>query len=253
MKTISGIYKIVNVKNGKFYVGSSKNIIRRWYIHKSALKNNRHHCIHLQRSWNKHGSDSFKFEIIQEIPFISEEQLLSEELKYINELLPQYNIGTVGGGDNLTKHPNREDIIKKIVNSITDRISKMSEKERKEIWGRPGESNPNWKDGISSPNCDTCGKQLRYGHKKCSLCSKIGKNNPFYGKRHTDITKQKLRNINLGKIPSNIRSVTANGIIYSSVAEAARNIGVCNATILFRIKSKNWNYNYTATGNLIAG
>jgi group I intron endonuclease len=244
IRIISGIYKIVNQQNGKFYVGSSKNIIRRWYIHKSALKNNRHHCIHLQRSWNKHGEQTFKFEIIKELDHPNETQLFAEELKYINELLPQYNVGGVGGEDNLTNNPNREDIIKRIVTSMKDRISKMSEEERKLIWGRTGDKNFNWKGGISSPNCKICGKKLGYGHNHCMLCSKLGINNPFYNKHHSNKTKKFLREINLGKLPTNIRSVKIEGTTYLSVADAARKIGVCNATILFRIKSKYWDYEY---------
>ena len=32
-----GIYKITNLKNGKFYIGSSKNIDRRWWEHINEL------------------------------------------------------------------------------------------------------------------------------------------------------------------------------------------------------------------------
>jgi group I intron endonuclease len=244
MNTISGIYKIVNIKNGKFYLGSSKNIKRRWYIHKSALKHNRHHCIHLQRSWNKHGSSSFTFEIIKEMPNATEPELLNEETKLTNELLPEYNIGSVGGGDNLTNNPNREEIIKRMTATLNARISTMTELERKEKWSKPKDKNPNWKGGVSSPTCNNCGKQLGYGHKYCSYCSKLGNRNPFYGKSHSEETIQYLKEINKGKLPTNIRSVVADGITYPSVAEAARQIGVCNATIIFRIKSKHWNYEY---------
>ena len=253
MRIISGIYQIVNQKNGKTYIGSSKNIIRRWYFHKSALKHNRHHCIHLQRSWNKHGEAAFKFDVITEMGHPTEEQLLAEELKVINERLPQYNTGAVGGGDNLTNNPNREDIIRRITAALRERIAKMSDEERKRVWGHNGNTNFNWKGGVSSPRCNDCGKQLLYGHKKCSRCSKIGKNNPFYGKSHTTITRKKLRNANIGKLPPNLRPVTIERTTYPSVAEAARHIGVCNATILFRIKSKYWDYAYTATSNFIAG
>ncbi len=244
MRIISGIYRIVNVINNKSYIGSSKNIIRRWYFHKSALKNNRHHCIYLQRSWNKHGKDSFKFEIIAEIPFISEEHLLAKELKVIKERLPEYNIGAVGGGDNLTNNPNRDDIIRRIVASIKNRVSKMSDEERKRIWSRPGKSNPNWRGGTSSPKCDTCNKQLHHGRKKCSLCSKLGEHNPFYGKHHSELTKNKLKIANKGKLPPNLRSVKLDSIVYPSVTEASRQLNVCPATILFRIKSQYWDYDY---------
>jgi group I intron endonuclease len=244
MNIIAGIYQIVNTKNGKSYIGSSKNIKLRFGIHKSALKNNRHHCVHLQRSYNKHGIDTFKFDILKELIGPTEQQLFDEETKYIQELLPEYNIGSVGGGDNLTKHPNREDIVKRIADGVRERVAKMTNEEKKKIWGRPKEKNFNWRGGISTPKCDTCGKPLLYGHKKCSLCSKLGKNNPFYGKKHTDEYKKKASLRMKGKIPTNSRPVIIEGVVFQSVADAARHMNVCNATILFRIKSKYWNYEY---------
>lgn len=199
MRIISGIYKIVNLKNGKFYVGSSKNIIRRFYIHKSALKNKRHHCIYLQRSWNKHGEQAFIFEILKELDHPSEEQLFAEELDHITRLLPQYNVGSVGGGDNLTNNPNRDDIIKRITATVRDRVAKMSAEERKKIWSHPGDKNPNWRGGISTYYCIDCKRKISYGHKRCMSCSKIGVNNSFYGKHHTADTIEYLKKISTGR------------------------------------------------------
>lgn len=80
----SGIYKITNSINNKFYIGSSKNIERRFYIHKSKLKNNDHANIILQRSYNKYG-DVFKYEIIEEN--IKTEDLLIVEQKYLDKYI----------------------------------------------------------------------------------------------------------------------------------------------------------------------
>lgn len=35
---ISGVYKITNKITGDFYIGSSKNIKRRWYSHKCPYR-----------------------------------------------------------------------------------------------------------------------------------------------------------------------------------------------------------------------
>ena len=59
-----GVYQIRNVVNGKFYVGSSKDIKNRHAAHRKLLRGNRHHCPHLQAAWNKYGEDCFKFEVI---------------------------------------------------------------------------------------------------------------------------------------------------------------------------------------------
>ena len=59
------IYKIRNVVNGKFYVGSTINQKDRFRNHRRLLRKNRHHCAHLQAAWNKYGEDCFKFEVIE--------------------------------------------------------------------------------------------------------------------------------------------------------------------------------------------
>ena len=61
----SGIYKIVNLKNGKMYVGSSKSIKDRWWEHRKFLRENRHPSPRLQNSWNKHKEENFVFLIIE--------------------------------------------------------------------------------------------------------------------------------------------------------------------------------------------
>lgn len=76
-----GIYKITNIINNKCYVGSSVNITGRWYQHKTELKFNKHHSIKLQRSYNKHGVDNFKYEIIEECDI---ETLIIREQYYID-------------------------------------------------------------------------------------------------------------------------------------------------------------------------
>lgn len=62
---ISGIYLITNILNEKKYVGFSSNILGRFSVHSKSLKDNNHHCEHLQRAWNKYGEENFKFEIIE--------------------------------------------------------------------------------------------------------------------------------------------------------------------------------------------
>lgn len=64
---LSGIYKIENVVNNKVYVGSSVNIGKRWLGHKNSLRHRKHHSSILQRSWDKYGEASFKFEILETV------------------------------------------------------------------------------------------------------------------------------------------------------------------------------------------
>jgi len=61
------IYKIINLVNDKFYVGSTVNKKVRFRQHRKLLRGNRHHCKHLQAAWNKYGEEKFTFEVVEEV------------------------------------------------------------------------------------------------------------------------------------------------------------------------------------------
>jgi len=78
----SGIYKITNKINNKVYIGQSKNIKSRIYIHKRDLKLNKHYNPHLQASFNKYGIESFSFETVE---ICKESQLNNKEIFWIKK------------------------------------------------------------------------------------------------------------------------------------------------------------------------
>lgn len=90
-----GIYKITNKVNGKFYIGSSNNLNKRWQQHISELNNQKHYNPYLQKSFNKYGIDKFSFDILEIIE--CEELLLKLEQKYMDELKPEYNLCPIAG------------------------------------------------------------------------------------------------------------------------------------------------------------
>lgn len=84
MKVV-GIYKILNIKNNKCYVGSSINIKDRWSKHKQHLNKQKHHNFHLQKSWSLNGAENFIFEIIEQYDnAITSEFLDCRETYWIN-------------------------------------------------------------------------------------------------------------------------------------------------------------------------
>jgi group I intron endonuclease len=78
-----GVYAIRHVLSGKLYVGSSRNLARRWREHRRALNKGTHHSRHLQRAWDRHGADAFVFEILQAIE--NDADLMMAEQFHINK------------------------------------------------------------------------------------------------------------------------------------------------------------------------
>jgi len=100
----SGIYKITNIVNGKFYIGSATNLVKRRRSHLSSLKYGRHKNEKLQRSYDKHGKDSFKFETVL---YCNAKNLIMYEQIVIDGFDPVtngYNIKPVAGSTTGYKH-----------------------------------------------------------------------------------------------------------------------------------------------------
>lgn len=91
-----GIYGIYSISQNKYYIGKSKDILKRINKHKSDLRLNKHHSHYLQNVYNKYGSDDLKFFIIQECSF--EESAILEQ-KYIKQYDSYHNgfNSTLGG------------------------------------------------------------------------------------------------------------------------------------------------------------
>lgn len=100
---ICGIYSITHISSEKQYIGSSIDIYKRWYGHKNALQKNKHVNKKLQNYWNKHGEDSFLFEVIEECEKVKE-IILEREQFYIDSLKPVLNICPTAGSHLGFKH-----------------------------------------------------------------------------------------------------------------------------------------------------
>ena len=59
-----GVYRIVHLGSGRFYIGSSKNIPVRFSRHKSMLRAGNHHSKFLQSVWNKNKGKEFVFQVV---------------------------------------------------------------------------------------------------------------------------------------------------------------------------------------------
>ncbi len=143
---ISCIYKITNTVNGKFYIGSTRDLAGRKRKHLSELRRDLHGNAHLQAAFNLYGEASFEWSVMVEC---EQHQLLDLEQKLIDETdctnrEVGYNVSLVAGAPMAgRKHTEAS-------------LDKMKQ-------------------------------------------AKLGDKNTFYGKQHTDHTKQLLRDAMVGR------------------------------------------------------
>ncbi len=98
IKSKAGIYCIQSkTKRNRIYIGSSKNVQRRIWRHRTELKCNRHYNQKLQRHVNKYGFDDLEFTIIERFDFISKDHLLGREQVYLDKYQPYFNVLKVAG------------------------------------------------------------------------------------------------------------------------------------------------------------
>lgn len=160
----AGVYCILNNVNKKIYIGSSIHIKRRISEHKRALLNNRHENSHLQRAWNKYGENNFEFEVLEKYDGnnINELRLLEQ---YWMDWYKSYERSR---GYNISKYA--EGSGGYIVSEET------KQKISRALKGKPQSKEVRMQRSLNS----------------------VGKLNSFYGKRHTDVSKERMRKAKLG-------------------------------------------------------
>jgi group I intron endonuclease len=96
MEKISAVYKIVNTVTGDCYVGSSKNVKKRWESHKVPSTWKQHPNSPLYLDMQKYGLDKFRFQILAQV---MPEYLKQVEQEFIDLLTPTYNKLNAKGWD----------------------------------------------------------------------------------------------------------------------------------------------------------
>lgn len=108
-KLFFGIYIIKNIKNGKVYVGQTKQKFQKRYWHHAwKLKENSHDNKYLQNAYNKYGKDNFVFYVEKIVDKTEELDKYEIEIieKYKNKNLC-YNI--LSGGQGLSGYKRTEE------------------------------------------------------------------------------------------------------------------------------------------------
>ena len=93
---ISAVYKIVNTVTGDFYIGSSRNVKRRWAQHKYPSVWKKHPNNPMYKDMQKYGVDKFRLQILAPV---MPEYLTQVEQEFIEMLNPTYNNNNAKGWD----------------------------------------------------------------------------------------------------------------------------------------------------------
>ena len=96
MTKIIGVYKITNTVTGDFYIGSSKDVKRRWREHKCQSRWNDNSNNPMYLDMQRYGVEKFVFEILE---VVEEGKLKDAEQKFIETLNPSYNDRNANGWD----------------------------------------------------------------------------------------------------------------------------------------------------------
>lgn len=212
-----GIYRIINLVDGKSYIGSAQNLKRRWVAHHNQLVKKVHYNPHLLRAWNKYGFLNFKFEILE---YVENDGLLIEREQHYLDVHKTYvrkngyNILRFAGSTLGRKHTAKT----KHLNSLRHKGKKISDTQ------------------------------------KATVSEKLsGNKNPMYGKKHNEKTRilmkqnqvsrngeentaVKLSNEKVVKI----RELYASGMFKQS--DLAKSFGVNQQSVSNIILKKTWKF-----------
>jgi len=128
MMIIVGIYKITS-PSGKVYIGQSWDIKKRWYNHKKSPSNSI-----IKRSIQKYGFENHVFEIIHELPYDVEQEILDTYEETYIKLYKDAGIKTLNitlGGRGMKGFKLSDIAKKKLSEKAKGRI--VSEEVRKKI------------------------------------------------------------------------------------------------------------------------
>lgn len=148
------VYKIVNLVNDKFYVGSTTNKKVRFREHRKQLRGSRHHCKHLQAAWNLYGESKFDFVVVEEVAD-------SKDLAAAEDAWLQENVGKAH-----------------CYNSGYAAVAPWR--------GIPKEQHPAFGVPKSEEQREAISKTLK------DFYATAPENHPRYGKQHTEETKAKI-------------------------------------------------------------
>lgn len=252
------VYEISCNLSDRTYIGSTKNLQKRFKQHLTSLQKGTHHSVFFQRFYDKN-KDNIELYVNVLSEHKDETSCKESEEKVINENYDNlFNVSKRStGGDLLTYHPQFDHIKQKISKTLR----------RKHADGeivpssQAGELNGNYRHGqwvkVHAP-CSEC-KKDRIVHQaqkdilcqSCTAKKRTGEKNSFYGKTHSSETRDKLSKARKarveqmnkeGKVLPRAVPVFVQGVYYTSSSVAAKQLGLLTSTLNYRVRSNNWEY-----------
>jgi group I intron endonuclease len=204
------IYAIINNITGNQYIGSSKNSYVRKKTHFNLLRRGAHHSIVLQRAFDKHGEDKFKFVVVEEVD--ANIDLIEREQWWLDNANCSYNI---------TKQalPGKNRILTEETRAKM-RAAKLGVKHPE--WRNKQKSINQKGKGVGKKRSEEAKKAMSEAQKRLYV---NGYQNPRKGMRHTPETIEKIRS-NVNKTPVKQYDLRGNFIKeWPSVIDASRSLG----------------------------
>jgi group I intron endonuclease len=223
------IYRITNMLNNKYYIGSAQSFERRSWQHKYDLKKGVHKNPRLQAAWNKYGEDAFVFEVLEAIP--DGQDQLAWENKYLHECVGKpdcYNINSDAQAPRIGKTHSAETKAKIKANRTAPKGEshyrygqEVSDEVRAKI-SAAQKGRPNPRKGMP---------MSERGKANVVAAIKRGEESHFYGKRPT----------NADDMQRQIHAVKPDGTteLYPSLTYMRDTLGLSIATIIRACKSGN--------------
>jgi len=192
-----GVYCLVNLINGKIYIGSSINLAVRMrnYLNTTFLKNKKNNNLPIISALLKYGHDKFAVLILE---YVDIENLAIRETYYITYLLPHYNILKQGYSS----------IGYKQTEAIKQMLTELA------------------KNRIHSDKT-----------KALISRALVGENNPFYNKNHSVDSKLRMIEANSAYPVYIYNSFRELLVIFPSVSSLAKLINSNHSTIIINIKN----------------
>ena len=244
---------------GGFYIGSTIDLKKRFANHLSQARSGRHQNVNVQEHWKI--DQDLKISEIYVHDTIEAARSHEEELIRVNLDNPLLlNIGlSAMGGDNLTRHPDRDRIVKIISKHVTEYKADLKRNDPEMYKVKysdkvAGKNNPMYGKthteesrakiskaitGIPSPFKGVpMGKERLAQHRAVmKKVDRTGENNSFYGKKHSQSSLQKMRSWK--RKPKIGKCVEIDGVVYMSYSAAGRAHGIDLTTVRHRCRSKN--------------